>query len=95
MNRLLSQSDEPKISTTEEQTGTQQQATAKQPAAASVTPVKLDNKRQTGDLSVYKYFCQASGLHNVVIALSMAVASAFCVVYSSTPPKSPPKDLQC
>jgi len=95
VNRLLSQSDEPKISTTEEQTGTQQQATAKQPAAASVTSVKLDNKRQTGDLSVYKHFCQASGLHNVVIALSMAVASAFCVVYSSTPPKSPPKNLQC
>jgi hypothetical protein len=95
VNRLLMQSDEPKISTTEEQTETQKQATAKQPAAASVTPVKPDNKRQIGDLSVYKYFCQASGLHNVVIALSMAMASAFCVVYSCTPPKSPPKKLQC
>ena len=95
MNRLLSQSDEAKISTTEEQTETQKQATAKRPAATSVTPVKLDNKRQTGDLSIYKYFFQASGLHNVVITLSMAVASAFCVVYSCTPPKSTPQKLQC
>jgi hypothetical protein len=84
--RLLSQSEESETSVTEEKTITQKQATAKQPAAVSVTPVTPDKKRQTGDLSVYKYFCQASGVHNVVIALSMAMASSFCVVYSCTPP---------
>jgi hypothetical protein len=93
VNRLLSQIEESETSATEEKTITHKQATAKQPAAVSVTPVTQDKKRQTGDLSVYKYFCQASGLHNVVIALSMAVASSFSVVYSCTPPQESPKQV--
>jgi hypothetical protein len=44
---------------------------------------QADEKRQTGDLTVYKYYCSSAGWLNIAFAISTDVASAFCVVFSS------------
>ncbi|KAI9640923.1 hypothetical protein NHQ30_010764 [Ciborinia camelliae] len=81
VSRLLSQ-EEPEISVEKENTKPEKEATImKEIETASST--ELDNKRQKGDLSIYKYFCNVSGPRNVALALSMAVLSAFCTVYST------------
>lgn len=47
------------------------------------TVAQVDGTRQTGDLSVYNYYCKYAGWLNIVFSFSMSGASAFCVVFSS------------
>ena len=42
-----------------------------------------DSNRQTGDLTVYSYYCKYAGWLNILFSFSMSAASAFCVVFSS------------
>jgi hypothetical protein len=90
VRRLLSQEDERETSASEENIISQKDITTEATSIAGT--VELDKKRQKGDISVYKYFCEASGYHNVALALDMAVASAFCVVYSSKPTSNHSED---
>ncbi|KAF4637009.1 hypothetical protein G7Y89_g1078 [Cudoniella acicularis] len=53
------------------------------PSETVDTMAQGGSNRQSGDLAVYKYYFQASSWKNVVFASSMAVASAFCVVFST------------
>ncbi|KAE8453304.1 hypothetical protein EG329_011371 [Mollisiaceae sp. DMI_Dod_QoI] len=82
VSRLLSQETERDTSAANEKAIPQDNTTTTD-AIPIVRTVKLDDTRQRGDLSVYKYFCEASGFFNVALALGMAAASAFCVVYST------------
>lgn len=84
VSRLLSQETERETSAANEKAIPQDNTTTTD-AIPTVSTVALDNTRQRGDLSVYKYFCEASGFFNVALALGIAAASAFCVVYSSKP----------
>jgi len=56
---------------------------SKLPSGAEQPSTQTNKSRQTGDLTVYKYYCQATGWHNAAFGLSMAVANAFCVVFPS------------
>lgn len=47
------------------------------------TAAQVEGKRQTGDLSIYKYYCKYAGWLNIVFSFCMSGASAFCVVFSS------------
>lgn len=51
--------------------------------APAGTETKTDVSRQTGDLTVYKYYFKASGWYNVAFIILMASASSFCTVFSS------------
>ncbi|APA07351.1 hypothetical protein sscle_02g021210 [Sclerotinia sclerotiorum 1980 UF-70] len=83
VTRLLSQG-EPNISVEKkENIKPEKEAITIKKNIETATTTELDNKRQKGDLSTYKYFCNASGPRNVALALIMAVLSAFCMVYST------------
>ncbi len=84
VSRLLSQETERDTSAANDNAIPEDNTTATD-AIPTVSTIELDDTRQRGDLSVYKYFCEASGFFNVALALGMAAASAFCVVYSSKP----------
>ncbi|EDN98225.1 hypothetical protein SS1G_13082 [Sclerotinia sclerotiorum 1980 UF-70] len=88
VTRLLSQG-EPNISVEKkENIKPEKEAITIKKNIETATTTELDNKRQKGDLSTYKYFCNASGPRNVALALIMAVLSAFCMVYSIIIPRS-------
>lgn len=80
---LLSHGDELEEAEASEEITPQSKATVTNGIPPAANTTTIDNKRQTGDSSVYKYYFGASGYYNVALTLGMTAASAFCTVYSS------------
>ena len=53
---------------------------------SELSTARADEKRQTGDLTVYNYYCRSAGWLNIAFTVSLDVVSAFCVVFSSDSP---------
>lgn len=59
------------------------QANAQKLKRSEHSTARADGRRQTGDLTVYNYYCKSAGWQNIISTISLDVASAFCVVFSS------------